>query len=74
LAYFPWTCSCCACRDMRESISSAHIHHQEGVRVLDLPVTCSIEPASITWAGCVEGSQVACVCGGAAFTTLQWSR
>jgi hypothetical protein len=46
---------------MRESISSAHIHHQEEVHALHLPDTCSIGPASITWAGCVEGSQVACV-------------
>ena len=66
------------CRDMRESISSAHIHHQEEVHALHLPVTCSIGPASITWAGCVEGSQVACVverlsprCSGAARRSSQ---
>jgi hypothetical protein len=37
------------CRDMRESISGAHLHHQEEVHALDLPVTCSIGPASISW-------------------------
>ena len=66
------------CRDMKESISSAHIHHQEEVHALHLPVTCSIGPASITWDGCVEGSQVACVverlsprCSGAARRSSQ---
>jgi hypothetical protein len=72
------------CRDMRESISSAHIHHQEEVHTVDLPVTCSIGPASSTWAGCamggVEGNQVgACVveerhsprCSGAARRSSQ---